>query len=166
MCFKCFLKQIRQFPYCLRVTEFRIKLTTLLENIKAGHFAVSWITENHCTSVNFPLVLPRVGRMAARSPPRIRCSTCPQTNTKEGERTMEPGAQKRETERKKKRCADAHPLRVYVHIRPRYAHACVYSENVPRENSTGRLVHLHARLFPIPLGYFLLLDSIYDVVVQ
>lgn len=91
--------------------------------------------------------------MAARSPPRIRCSTCPQTNTKEEERTIEPG-KGRERERY------AHPLRVYVHTRARYAHARVSRECASRkfDRSVGPFACSSfpdpSRIFP-PFGFHL-----------
>lgn len=108
--------------------------------------------ENHCTSVNFPLVSPRAGRMAARLLEYAALRVHKRIQKKENERrSRAKGVKKREKEWH----TSVHPPRVYVYTRPRYSYTRVYSENVPRENSTGWSVGPFAcSSFPDPSRIF------------
>jgi len=105
--------------------------------------------ENHCTSVNFPLVSPRAGRMVARLLEYAVLRVRKRIQKRENRRWSRAKGVK---EREREWHTSAHPLRVYVYTRPRYTY--VYSENVPWENSTGRSAPFACSSFPDPSRIF------------
>jgi len=95
-------------------------------------------TENHCASVNFPLVSPRAERMAARlleyGAPRIR----KRIQKRKSERWRDPGELEGQRKEERKRNAQPH---VCAHTRT----ACV---RVPRKFERSICMLVFSRIFP------------------
>lgn len=149
--FKTLFKTSMSFKNC--------KLNSGLNSVtpKIGRLLRSFLDHGEPLHVGqFPLSFASYGK-DGRSPPRIRWSTCPQTNAKERERerTMkldkELNAKDREGERN---ALSVHPLRVYVYTRLRYAHACIFRERAPRKFDRSVVGPFACSSFPNPSRIF------------
>lgn len=111
--------------------------------------------ENHCTSVNFPLVSLRTGRMAARFLEyalRVRKRIQKRERERERERAIERVVDKRE-----RNAMLSHP--VFTNTHARATHTRVFRENVLWENSIGRSICMLVFSWSL-LGYSLHSNSV------